>query len=337
MARGRMRIYLGAAPGVGKTYAMLEEGQRLGRTGADVVAGFVEPPPERPYDADVESPAGDNLTPAARGRPLSSDDQRVLGACAAQLGMAHSHGRLAERARRDRCPCRRGTHPGLTGPHGESRTAGPLRTAEESLNRLSDRLAGTSAGPVGPQAARLLDTAHAAVRRAGRLVTDLDDLSRLYGGALDLYLRPVDLDEALTAALDNLGPGGHTIDCTLPEQLPDVIADAAVLTRVLTSLAADALRHRPPDRPPRFTAEVRPAHLEIQVTDGATVGSDDTSRGGRSGRRTDSLPLRLSRDLTETMGGTLEPDAGGTAFAVRVTLPTAAPRTTVRPEPGDDG
>jgi two-component system sensor histidine kinase KdpD len=41
-AAGRFRIYLGAAAGVGKTYAMLSEGhRRLGR-GADVVIGFVE-------------------------------------------------------------------------------------------------------------------------------------------------------------------------------------------------------------------------------------------------------------------------------------------------------
>jgi len=39
---GRFRVYLGAAAGVGKTYAMLSEGhRRLGR-GADVVIGFVE-------------------------------------------------------------------------------------------------------------------------------------------------------------------------------------------------------------------------------------------------------------------------------------------------------
>ena len=41
-AAGRFRIYLGAAPGVGKTYAMLSEGQRRRGRGADVVAGFVE-------------------------------------------------------------------------------------------------------------------------------------------------------------------------------------------------------------------------------------------------------------------------------------------------------
>ncbi len=42
MARGRLRVMLGAAPGVGKTYAMLEEGHRLLRGGKDVVVGLVE-------------------------------------------------------------------------------------------------------------------------------------------------------------------------------------------------------------------------------------------------------------------------------------------------------
>jgi two-component system sensor histidine kinase KdpD len=42
MARGELRIYLGAAPGVGKTYAMLGEGRRRRDRGTDVVVGFVE-------------------------------------------------------------------------------------------------------------------------------------------------------------------------------------------------------------------------------------------------------------------------------------------------------
>jgi two-component system sensor histidine kinase KdpD len=41
-AAGRFRIYLGAAPGVGKTYAMLSEGRRRRLRGADVAIGFVE-------------------------------------------------------------------------------------------------------------------------------------------------------------------------------------------------------------------------------------------------------------------------------------------------------
>jgi two-component system sensor histidine kinase KdpD len=40
--RGTLRIYLGAAPGVGKTYAMLDEAQRRSRRGTDIVVGLVE-------------------------------------------------------------------------------------------------------------------------------------------------------------------------------------------------------------------------------------------------------------------------------------------------------
>jgi two-component system, OmpR family, sensor histidine kinase KdpD len=42
VARGTLRIYLGAAPGVGKTYAMLNEGWRKAQRGADVVVGVYE-------------------------------------------------------------------------------------------------------------------------------------------------------------------------------------------------------------------------------------------------------------------------------------------------------
>jgi two-component system sensor histidine kinase KdpD len=42
-SRGRLRVYLGMAPGVGKTWKMLEEGHRRKARGTDVVVGFVEP------------------------------------------------------------------------------------------------------------------------------------------------------------------------------------------------------------------------------------------------------------------------------------------------------
>src|SRR5579883_534333 len=41
-SRAWLRIYLGYAPGVGKTYAMLHEGRRRKQRGTDVVVGFVE-------------------------------------------------------------------------------------------------------------------------------------------------------------------------------------------------------------------------------------------------------------------------------------------------------
>jgi two-component system sensor histidine kinase KdpD len=42
MAKGELRVYLGSAPGVGKTYHMLDEGWRRRERGTDVVVGLVE-------------------------------------------------------------------------------------------------------------------------------------------------------------------------------------------------------------------------------------------------------------------------------------------------------
>ena len=52
VTRGRLRIYLGAAPGVGKTYAMLGEAHRRLERGTDIVVGFVETH-ERQHTADM--------------------------------------------------------------------------------------------------------------------------------------------------------------------------------------------------------------------------------------------------------------------------------------------
>src|SRR5205823_14918086 len=43
MRRGRLKIFMGYAAGVGKTYKMLEETQELKAKGIDVVIGYFEP------------------------------------------------------------------------------------------------------------------------------------------------------------------------------------------------------------------------------------------------------------------------------------------------------
>src|SRR2546422_8482986 len=41
--RGSLRVYLGYAAGVGKTYQMLDEAQKMHAGGVDVVIGYFEP------------------------------------------------------------------------------------------------------------------------------------------------------------------------------------------------------------------------------------------------------------------------------------------------------
>jgi two-component system sensor histidine kinase KdpD len=51
--RGQFRVYLGSAPGVGKTYRMLDEGWRRRERGTDVVIGYVETHRRPKTDAQV--------------------------------------------------------------------------------------------------------------------------------------------------------------------------------------------------------------------------------------------------------------------------------------------
>jgi K+-sensing histidine kinase KdpD len=43
MKKGRLKIFLGYAAGVGKTYRMLDDAQNLRMQGADIVVGYFEP------------------------------------------------------------------------------------------------------------------------------------------------------------------------------------------------------------------------------------------------------------------------------------------------------
>src|SRR6187551_3227178 len=52
--RARLRIYVGAAPGVGKTYQMLQEAHALRARGLDVVVGLVETYDRRETDAQLK-------------------------------------------------------------------------------------------------------------------------------------------------------------------------------------------------------------------------------------------------------------------------------------------
>ena len=75
MKRGRLRVLLGAAPGVGKTYEMLEEGRRLLDAGTDVVVAIVETHGRAATAAQIEGlPVVPRHTVSHRGIELTEMD-----------------------------------------------------------------------------------------------------------------------------------------------------------------------------------------------------------------------------------------------------------------------
>jgi len=88
MARGSLRIYLGAAPGVGKTFAMLNEARRRVERGTDVVVGYVETHGRPNTEAQIE---GLEVVPrrsvAYRGTSLEEMDAAAIIARAPEVAL----------------------------------------------------------------------------------------------------------------------------------------------------------------------------------------------------------------------------------------------------------
>jgi len=292
--------------------------------GWDVVASAGERPPEGP-GADLEVPVDATMTLAARGRAPGGENLRVLRSCAAQLVAAAGSRHLEEQdaeAAWHAVDLRGRT--ALLAATGESARE-QLATARTALATLAAAEDHRTALPPEDRA-RLLADAARAVDQVSRVVDDLRDLSRLHAGAVETYLRPVDLDELLVAAVDDLGPGRQEVTLSLAEDLPDVIADATLLTRLLTSLLADSVHRSLGGPPPALTACCPNGWVEVRITDHRPDGHAEKA----------SLPLRLATDLAEAMGITLrcEPAPGGSRTVILI-LPAARPPS-AQPAPAKD-
>jgi two-component system, OmpR family, sensor histidine kinase KdpD len=274
-----------------------------------VMASAGERPPDSPA-ADVEVPITETLVLAGRGRRLSTEERQVLSRCAVPMVAGLLRRRQdehdADAARHAADQRSRSALLAATGRQAREK----LANAENALVVLAD------SDIAADKRAALVAEAHHAVSYVSRLVADLSDLARLHAGALETYLRQVDLDEVLAAVLEDLGPSAPDIELTLPEDLPDVIADADLLTRILTSLTAWALHQGPSGSPPKITAVSCPGSVEVRIA----VQGAPTPQDGEP----EDLGFRLARDLTEAMGDTLRsaetPDDGR---AVIITLPAA--------------
>jgi len=90
-----------------------------------------------------------------------------------------------------------------------------------------------------------IDTARGEAERLDRFVANLIDMVRIETGGLERALEPVDLNEAVTAALDGLRRvlGGHRVVVEVPRDLPLVMADPVLLHHCLINLIDNAVKH----------------------------------------------------------------------------------------------
>ncbi len=294
-----------------------------------VVASSGERPVARPDDADVNVPITDGLSLALAGRPLPAADRRVLGAFATYAGVALDQQRLAAQAEAAKpiAAADRMRTALLAAVSHDLRT--PLASAKAAVTSLRSPDVRWNAADT----AELLATADESLDRLTHLVENLLDMSRLQAGALSLFPRPTGLDEIVARALDDLEPLGTDIDVDIPESVPAVVADPAILERVVVNLTENALRYSPAGKPPLLTASALGDRVELRVIDrGPGIPEQDKERmfvpfqrlGDTDNTTGVGLGLALSRGLTEAMGGTLTAeDTPGGGLTMTISLPAA--------------
>jgi two-component system sensor histidine kinase KdpD len=283
--------------------------------------------PRTPDDADQVRPLSADLVLAVRGSDLAAEDRRILNAFVAQLSAAIDRRRVGAEAAKA----------------GALAEADELRTAllQAVSHDLKTPLAGIKASASSLRQADIewsdedrdefLRTIEDETDRLTALVGNLLDMSRIQSGAIAPATRAVALEEVVPAALAGLGVRANGVDVAVPESLPPVVADPALLERVVANLIDNALAHSPDSCPVRVEAGEVAGHVLIRIIDrGHGIPVDDreavflpfqrlgdaSSHGAGVG-----LGLAVARGFTRAMGGELSIDdtpGGGTTMVIEL-------------------
>jgi len=177
------------------------------------------------------------------------------------------------------------------------------------------------------------------VLRLGRLVDDLQELSRVESGSFHLDVRPLSLAVPLETTVKRLSrqfdEKGIRLSHSLSPNLPPVLADEDRLTQVLTNLLANALAYTPVGGDVTVSVARAGDEVRVSVTDsGVGIPPEhlpyifdrfyrvDKSRsrgaGGGSG-----IGLTIARRLVEAHGGRIWAESTGenTGSVFTFTLP----------------
>ena len=280
-------------------------------------------------DGDVPSsvPVGSRGTLELYGDDLRAEDRRLLTVIVSQLDAALEHVDLSTAAKEvapleatDR------VRTALLAAVGHDLRR-PLAAATAAITSLRSEGARLSEKDKD----ELLETAELSLQGLARLLTNLLDVSRVQAGVLAITLGPVDVEDILPPALDELfvRPGEVVID--LPADLPTVRADGILLQRAIVNLLTNALRYSPKGKPPRVSASAFGGKVEIRVTDFGPGVPDERKEeifhpfqrmGDTDNSAGIGLGLALTKGFVEGMGGTLEPeDTPGGGLTMVLSLP----------------
>jgi two-component system, OmpR family, sensor histidine kinase KdpD len=296
-----------------------------------------------PASLDAQAKSGDLLVLAltAAGRPIgllalsaetaARHEREPLLLFANQVALAVERIQLREQALRTR----------LTEEMARlARTlvaavAHDLRAPLASIKASSSTLADAELD-VGPQARQnLTELIDVQADRLADLVQNLLDMSRIQAGVLEPRRTVASLEKLVITVINDMAPSlrGHEVELRVPDDLPPVDVDLILISRVLTNLVENAVRHGPKNAPITIAARLtRPDAIEMSVTDhGPGVSPDRLNEVSglfvrRDGDAGAGLGLAIAKTFVEAHGQRIwVEDAPGGGARFLFTLPVAAP------------
>ena len=186
--------------------------------------------------------------------------------------------------------------------------------------------------PHSPEEASHLAATRGEAERLHRFVANLLDMVRIESGALHQSIEPVDLDEAVSAAVHDLRRllVDHPVRMEIAPDLPLVLVDPQLFHHCLINLLENAAKYGPAGRPITVRARRLPQGLTLTVTDegpGIPIGEDTrifetfTRIEGSDRKGGTGLGLAIVKGFAEAMGLGIEAanraDRPGSCFTIR--------------------
>ncbi|MES6998815.1 ATP-binding protein [Cutibacterium acnes] len=278
-------------------------------------------------DQVTEHRIDDHTVVEFHGPEPDASERRLMSVIAAQLGTALEQHQLEETAKAvEPLAATDRVRTALLSAVGHDLRR-PLAAATAAVSGLRSEWSKLS----DQDRADLLETADEALSQLANLVTDLLDVSRLQSGVLGVSVMPVDPAEVIMPALDELSLGPADVEIDLGSDVPEMVADPALLQRVVVNLLSNALRYEPAGSRVRLAESSFANQVEIRVIDhGPGIPEDrrdDVMVPFQRLGDTDSsvglgLGLALSKGFVEGMDGTLAlEDTPGGGLTMVIILP----------------